>query len=238
MPVAGLYSGLRMIKPCVVIPVYNHEAAVAGVCAKFLPSCCILVVTAVLLMRQRARHLAAATPDQITLIRHKLNRGKAPPYFRPFVAPQKPISHAVQIDADGQHKVRMFRVFSNRHRAHPALIVAVGVRRQCPWWLLRPLPDSHGGIDQYSIAPHQRFDVRLRVYPLPAVMSGSRCSLGPHELRIEVLVRLIGREWKSLTCRRRHLSERRLVAFRGCWTRSISPCMRLYSSACCGACPV
>src|SRR5436309_127671 len=79
MPKDELFSEREMFKPCVVIPVYNHERAVGsvvtGILAQRLP--CILVddgsgpaCAAVL------DGLAAATPEQITLLRHSVNRGK------------------------------------------------------------------------------------------------------------------------------------------------------------------
>ena len=68
-----------MFKPCVVIPVYNHEHAIGGVVqgvlAQQLP--CIVVDDGS--GRECAGvldALAAAAPGKIILIRHPVNRGK------------------------------------------------------------------------------------------------------------------------------------------------------------------
>ena len=68
-----------MFKPCVVIPVYNHEQAIGGVVqgvlAQQLP--CIVVDDGS--GRECAGvldALAAAAPGKMILIRHPVNRGK------------------------------------------------------------------------------------------------------------------------------------------------------------------
>ena len=68
-----------MFKPCVVIPVYNHEhaidAVVREVLAQDLP--CILVDDGSASGCARVLDLlVAGAPTQITLIRHPANRGK------------------------------------------------------------------------------------------------------------------------------------------------------------------
>lgn len=199
MPVAGLYSGLRMIKPCVVIPVYNHEAAVAGVVSQVLaqklpcilvddgssPACASVLDT-----------LAAATPDQITLIRHKLNRGKGAAVLSAVrCAAETGYSHAVQIDADGQHKVSDVPRFLELATAHPqALIVgcpeydgSAPFVRYCARYL------THVWVSINTLSRHIKDSMcGFRVYPLPAVIElDRRCKLGARmNFDIEVLVRL------------------------------------------------
>ena len=79
MPAAGCCSVAPMIKPCAVIPVYNHQAAVTAVVSGVLAQqlACIIVddgstpACAAVLDR-----LAAATPSRVTWLRHPTNRGK------------------------------------------------------------------------------------------------------------------------------------------------------------------
>jgi glycosyltransferase involved in cell wall biosynthesis len=188
-----------MINPCVVIPVYNHEAAVVavvnGILAQNLP--CIVVddgsspkCAAVLDM------LAGARPNEITLIRHKFNRGKGAAVLSAMrYAAQNGFSHAVQIDADGQHRVADIARFIEHAAAHPkALIVGCpdyngtapllryGARYLTHLWvsintLSRQIQDSMCG---------------FRVYPLPPVIElVRRRKLGERmNFDIEVLVRL------------------------------------------------
>ena len=193
-----------MFKPCVLIPVYNHERAVGSVVdaviAQNLP--CILVddgssceCASVL------DALVAAAPTQITLIRHTVNRGKGGAVLTGArYAAQAGHTHALQIDADGQHRVSDIPRFLEQAVAHPqALIVG------CPqysetvpsmrlyarylthiWvWintLSRQIEDSMCG---------------FRVYPLPAIIAlDRRQKLGPRmNFDIEVLVRLY---WEGL----------------------------------------
>ena len=97
-----------MIRPCAVIPVYNHQAAVTAVVSGVLAQqlACIVVddgstpaCAAVL------DGLAAATPSQVTLLRHRANRGKGAAVLTGIRhAAQGGFTHVLQIDADGQHQ--------------------------------------------------------------------------------------------------------------------------------------
>ena len=157
-----------MFKPCVVIPVYNHEQAIAavvqGVLAQKLP--CILV-------DDGSGHecagvldaLVAAASERIILIRHPVNRGKGSAVLTGArYAAQAGYSHVLQIDADGQHRVADMPRFLEQAAAHrEALIVG------CPEYdcdgagaaAMGALSHPSVGVDQYFIAPDQRFDVRL-----------------------------------------------------------------------------
>src|SRR4030095_2669323 len=68
-----------MFKPCVVIPVYNHEhavdAVVHGVLAQNL-SCIIVDDGSLPGCARMLDALVAGAPTYITLIRHPVNRGK------------------------------------------------------------------------------------------------------------------------------------------------------------------
>lgn len=116
-----------MFKPCVVIPVYNHEhavgAVVAAVLATGLP--CILVddgSTAV--CAQVLDRLAAATPQQIMLVRHAHNQGKGGAVLSGIRhAADTGHTHALQIDADGQHCTADIPRFIERAAAHPAAMI-------------------------------------------------------------------------------------------------------------------
>jgi glycosyltransferase involved in cell wall biosynthesis len=196
-----------MFNPCVVIPVYNHEqaigAVVGGVLGQNLP--CILVddgsgpgCAGVL------DKLVAATPEQITLLRHPNNRGKGSAVLTGVrYAAQSGFSHAVQIDADGQHRVADIPRFLELALAQPqALIVgcpqydvtAPGLRLWARYlthvWvsintLSRQIKDSMCG---------------FRVYPLAALIELDRThKLGERmNFDIEALVRLHWAGWQII----------------------------------------
>jgi glycosyltransferase involved in cell wall biosynthesis len=193
-----------MFSPCVVIPVYNHERAVGdvadGAVRQGLP--CILVddgssaaCAAVL------DELAAAAPNHITLMRHPVNRGKGGAVLTAIRhAARLGYTHALQIDADGQHRVGDIPRFLEKAAAYPdALIVGcpeydpsaprlrLWARHLTSVWvsintLSRQIKDSMCG---------------FRVYPLaPLVALDQRCHLGERmNFDIEVLVRLY---WNGL----------------------------------------
>lgn len=116
-----------MFKPCAVIPVYNHEHAVGAVVdavlATGLP--CILVddgsSSACALVLDR---IAGAAPQQVMLVRHAHNQGKGGAVLSGIRhAANVGYTHALQIDADGQHCVADVPRFIEQAAAHPAALI-------------------------------------------------------------------------------------------------------------------
>jgi len=188
-----------MFRPCVVIPVYNHERAVGAVvdavAAQNLP--CILVDDGSSPDCARVLdRLAAARAGRIALIRHAVNRGKGSAVLTGFRhAVQAGYSHAVQIDADGQHRASDIPRFLEQAEAHPqALIVG------CPQYdetapslrlYARYLTHVWVWINTLSLQIKDSM-CGFRVYPLPPMMAlDRRRKLGARmNFDIEVLVRL------------------------------------------------
>ncbi|MGE8097420.1 glycosyltransferase family 2 protein [Pseudomonas fluorescens] len=114
-----------MHNPCAVIPVYNHEAAVTNVVdallANHLP--CILVDDAsspacAAVLEQLAQR------DQVFLIKLAVNQGKGGAVMSGFrEASRLGFSHALQVDADGQHDLSDVRTFIEQSRAHPDALI-------------------------------------------------------------------------------------------------------------------
>ena len=111
--------------PCVVIPVYNHERAIGavvdGIRAQGVPL--VLVddgsspACADVLQR-------LSTLSDVTLVRHETNRGKGAAVVSGMrAARERGYTHAVQIDADGQHTVSDVRRFVEEAREHPDEVV-------------------------------------------------------------------------------------------------------------------
>jgi glycosyltransferase involved in cell wall biosynthesis len=115
-------------KPCIVVPVYNHEHAIGAVLAGLLRHDvpCILVddgsspeCAAVL------DALALANPRRVTLVRSPNNQGKGAAVLSGFRrAATMGFSHVLQIDADGQHQTADVPVFLARAQAHPSAVIA------------------------------------------------------------------------------------------------------------------
>lgn len=117
-----------MFKPCVLIPVYNHEHAVGRVVHAVLSTGlpCILVDDGSTPACARVLdQLAAAAPQQVALVRHATNKGKGEAVLTGIRhAAGAGYTHALQIDADGQHCTADIPRFVEHASARPeALIV-------------------------------------------------------------------------------------------------------------------
>lgn len=174
-----------MFKPCAVIPIYNHERAIGavvdGVLEHELP--CILVddgsgpdCAGVI------DALVAAAPNRLTLLRHTCNRGKGSAVLTGIRhAEQVGYSHALQIDADGQHRVADIPRFLQMAEAHPQALIlgcpeydrsAPSLRRWARHlthvWvsintLSRQIKDSMCGFRVYPLGPTLEIDRRRKL---------------------------------------------------------------------------
>jgi glycosyltransferase involved in cell wall biosynthesis len=117
-----------MFKPCIVIPVYDHEHAIGGVLAQVLGHGvpCILVDDGSSPSCARVLdQLAAATPDRVTLVRHAANQGKGEAVVSGFRrAALDGYTHVLQIDADGQHDIADVPRFLAQSMTYPGAVIA------------------------------------------------------------------------------------------------------------------
>lgn len=117
-----------MIKCCVVIPVFDHEHAIAAVVdavlAHHIP--CILVDDGSSAdCARKLNSLVVARSEQISLLRLPVNGGKGVAVLAGFqLAAQQGYSHVVQIDADGQHCIADLPKFIALANQHPKAIIA------------------------------------------------------------------------------------------------------------------
>ncbi|MEF9964184.1 MAG: glycosyltransferase family 2 protein [Comamonas sp.] len=110
-----------------IIPVYNHPDTMAGMLRGVLASGqdCIMVddgsdarCAAVL------DALAAAHAPRVELVRLAVNQGKGAAMIAGMRrAQQRGFTHAVQIDADGQHATADIAAFAAQSRQHPQAVV-------------------------------------------------------------------------------------------------------------------
>ncbi|BBN52374.1 glycosyl transferase [Pseudomonas chlororaphis subsp. aurantiaca] len=114
-----------MHNPCAVIPVYNHEAAVPTVVDALLASGlpCVLVDDAsspacATVLEQLAER------EQVFLVKLAVNQGKGGAVMAGLrEASRLGFSHALQVDADGQHDLRDVDNFIATSRTHPEALV-------------------------------------------------------------------------------------------------------------------
>jgi glycosyltransferase involved in cell wall biosynthesis len=195
--------------PVVVIPVYNHDVAVGamleGVREHDVP--CLMVddgsepaCAAVL------DALAASHPEHVSLLRLSSNRGKGEAVMAGFrEASRRGFTHALQIDADGQHDPTDIPGFLAEARAHRDAVIC-----GCPvfdasvprirlygryathvWvWINTLSFDIHDAMCGY------------RVYPLaPTLTLMDTAKLGPRmDFDVDILVRL---HWRGVAVHNR-----------------------------------
>jgi glycosyltransferase involved in cell wall biosynthesis len=188
-----------MFKPCVLIPVYNHEHAIGNVVDAVLglDLPCILVDDGSSPdCAQALDRLAAAAPDRIMLVRHAINRGKGGAVLTGFDhAARTGYTHALQIDADGQHCVADIPRFLEHAAAQPyAMIVGYPVYDDSVPLLrfyARYLTHIWVWINTLSLKIRDSM-CGFRVYPLaPVVELARRQKIGTRmNFDTEILVRL------------------------------------------------
>lgn len=111
--------------PCVVIPVYNHEHAIGAVVGEIRAQGVPMVLVDDGSSQGCANVLQrlSTTPDVI-LVRHERNRGKGAAVSTGLrTARERGYTHAVQIDADGQHAVGDLHRFVDEARQHPDAVI-------------------------------------------------------------------------------------------------------------------
>jgi len=187
------------MNPCIVIPVYNHEAAIPHVLAKLkgfgTPTLLVNDGSSALCSRILADY-AEREPDWLTLINRPENGGKGAAVLDGFKAAKAlGFSHVIQIDADGQHDINDIPAFLEAGKHHPEALI-----------LGRPLFDSTAPksrvygriianlwvwINTLSLAIADSM-CGFRLYPLAAVekLSAGTVIARGMDFDIDILVRL------------------------------------------------
>ncbi|WP_404685237.1 glycosyltransferase family 2 protein [Raoultella terrigena] len=169
-------------RPCVVIPCYNHGAMMARVLARLQPfglPCIVVDDGSSEETRLQLNELAAREPN-LTLIRLAENAGKGVAVIRGLqAAAEAGYSHAVQVDADGQHAIEDIPQLLELARRHPAALISgqpiyddsIPRSRLYGRWITHvwvwietlslQLKDSMCGFRVYPIAPTLRLAQRV-----------------------------------------------------------------------------
>lgn len=193
---------------CVLIPIYNHPDTIAQVLAQIdsLSLPCIVVDDGSDLETQRILSNAASQYQWLEIIRQAQNAGKGTAVQRGLrYADQLGYSHAVQIDADGQHSIRdVERLLAQAALDQSALILGKPVfGSNVPWtrYIGRQFSRWCVWVETLSFAIGDPL-FGFRVYPLArtlAVMEKKRLGCGmDFDLEIAVRFYLDGGSVKSV----------------------------------------
>jgi len=188
-------------RPVAVIPVYNHGEAVGAVVANVRAGGlrCILVDDGSSADCAAVLDALARAPD-VTLVRLALNQGKGGAMMAGLrAAAVAGYSHALQIDADGQHDARDIPAFARAAAEQDAVICGVPVYDESvPKGRLVGRYATHVWVWINSLSLEIRDSMcGFRVYPLaPVVRLFDEARLGRRmDFDPEVLVRL---HWRGL----------------------------------------
>ncbi|AHV34082.1 glycosyltransferase family 2 protein [Aeromonas dhakensis] len=115
------------MNPCILIPCYNHAGPLAAVLARLaefkLP--CLLVDDGSEPVAAAALDALAAQHPWVSLLRHPHNQGKGGAVMTGLRrAHELGFSHALQVDADGQHDLTDLPALLAEARQHPAALVS------------------------------------------------------------------------------------------------------------------
>lgn len=193
-----------MFEPCFVVPVYNHEHAVGAVLdalASHGLHCVVVDDGSSPACAARLGELAQQHAGHMTLVTHAQNQGKGGAVMTGFrTAASLGYTHALQVDADGQHNLEDIPRFLDAARADPqALVVGYPVYDESvPKGRLYGRYATHVWVWINTLSLQIRDSMcGFRVYPLaPALALMERRRLGLRmNFDIEVLVRLF---WDGL----------------------------------------
>ncbi len=182
--------------PCAVIPVYNHSASLRPIVARLrghdLP--CLLVDDGSTC--EHAEVIHSLSGAGVEVLAHPRNRGKGAAVKTGLRAAwERGFSHALQIDADGQHDLDDLEAFLAQARANPQAVICGRPRFDASIpkvrYLSRYLTHVWVWINTCSFAIPDAM-CGFRVYPLAKVVPLlARESLGERmDFDIEILVRL------------------------------------------------
>lgn len=117
-----------MFKPCLLIPVYDHEQVLGLLLSKLKPyglPCLMVDDGSSPACRATMEQLQAQEASWVTLIRHEVNQGKGAAIITGLrEAARLGYTHLLQVDADGQHAVEDVPKFIEAARTAPTAMIA------------------------------------------------------------------------------------------------------------------
>ncbi|MDR1818407.1 MAG: glycosyltransferase family 2 protein [Puniceicoccales bacterium] len=188
-------------RPCVIIPCYNHAGSLPGVLASLAPT-----GLPVIIVDDASEPPVPAVPavPAAVLLRHDVNQGKGGAVITGLrEAARLGYTHALQIDADGQHDAAAVPALLEAARREPDALVSGAPLYDAS----APASRRHGRLltNAWVWLETLSFQIKdsmcgLRVYPLAATLALlDRRRLGRRmDFDVEILVRLF---WDGVPAR-------------------------------------
>ena len=190
-------------KPCAVVPVYNHPAGIQIVCPGILDRGlpCVLVDDGSDSTCAAVLDSLAGDSEHVHLIRFSENRGKGAAVCAGLEwAFEQGFSHALQVDADGQHDLSDIPEFIAASRRTPQAVVtgdrdARGISKARQYG--RKLTDWLVWVETLSVQIRDSM-CGYRIYPLAQTITLLRKTrVGQRmDFDTDILVRLV---WRGIT---------------------------------------
>lgn len=114
------------MNPCLLVPIYNHDETIATVLAELAPYClpCFIIDDGSDVMSRQVLEQEAEKYAWVQVLRQEQNHGKGWAVSTGFFyAYAQGYSHAIQIDADGQHNTHDIDRFLAEAAAHPTALI-------------------------------------------------------------------------------------------------------------------
>ncbi len=172
-----------VFNPCVVIPVFNHPYKIVGLVERLLDYGlpCILVDDGSEASCAQLLDRIAAEHEQVILLRLPHNSGKGVAVCQGLeLASHQGFTHALQVDADGQHDLNDVPAFLSSAQQNPVAVISGwrsydampasrrSGRKLTDFWvcvntLSRQIKDSMCGYRLYPLAPTMRLLTRKKI---------------------------------------------------------------------------
>ncbi|MDR2429477.1 MAG: glycosyltransferase family 2 protein [Puniceicoccales bacterium] len=186
-------------RPCFLVPCYNHGAQFAAALPALLSFHYHIFVSddfSATETREILREIAARYPGQITLLHHTVNQGKGGAVITAMrEAGKRHFTHAIQLDADGQHDLAYLPSLLAAAIENPTALVSghpiydTSVPRSR--FYARYLTHSFVWLETLSFKIKDSM-CGFRVYPVASTLELlDRCRIGTRmDFDVEIMVRL------------------------------------------------
>ncbi len=115
------------MKTCIIIPVYNHQEAIEIVIKRLRPfglHCFLINDASLPECSAILKKIALNEKEWVTLIEREINGGKGAAVIDGFeLAIDQGFTHAIQVDADGQHKLEDINLFLHASKQSPKTLI-------------------------------------------------------------------------------------------------------------------